>query len=831
MENIPNPQLELANNYVQYTGSNVFLTGKAGTGKTTFLHNIKKQSLKRMIVVAPTGVAAINAGGVTIHSFFQIGFGPQVPGSNSIRDDQPDSNKFASFRRFSKEKTDIIRSLDLLVIDEISMVRADLLDAIDEVLRRFKNRNKPFGGVQLLMIGDLQQLAPVVKDEEWEMLRPYYDTMYFFSSRALKQTRFVSVELKHIYRQSDQKFIDILNQIRENRLDDASLSELNKQYQPALAQEAGDGYITLTTHNHQAQQLNDTKLAKLTSEAFTFIALVQGEFPEYSYPTDFELTLKVGAQVMFVKNDSGIERMYYNGKIGKVVSVDSESVMVRCPGDDDDISVGQVQWENTKYSIDPTSGEITETVAGTFMQIPLKLAWAITIHKSQGLTFEKAIIDARAAFAHGQVYVALSRCKTLEGLVLSTPLVQSSIISDSTVLGFTQEVEKNPPTGEQLTRSKFEYQKDLLFEIFDFNTLQRRLNYCLKLMNEHSSSIHQGLRDIFTGINSLLKTDIADVASKFQVQMQHLLIAEPDAEQNASLQDRIRKGSEYFVAKLDAGIFQQIKGLSLDIDNKVVRKSVSEATDRLLEDTSHKLAALKACQSGFVVKNYLHARALAVLEKKQPKVAAKSADEKVSPSIAHPEVYKQLRSWRNNKAEELGVPIFMVLPQKALIELVTNLPSTSAALRDVKGFGAKKVKQFGVEILDIINSYRRLQGMEVPLHDTMMEDEPAPVKEPKIKTHQISYDLYKQGKTIAEIAFERNLSVTTIEGHLAQYVGLGELPIEQLVTADKIKLITEYLTSNEFINLTATKEALGEQVSYADIRMVLKHVEFLERGE
>jgi len=454
-----NPQLDLAFDFVQFTGQNLFLTGKAGTGKTTFLKNLKRESPKRMIVVAPTGVAAINAGGVTIHSFFQISFGPQIPRDPNkplISPGFSEGSSSEGVKRFSREKINIIRSLDLLVIDEISMVRADLLDAIDEVLRRYRNRYKPFGGIQLLMIGDLQQLAPIVKEEEWEILKPHYETSFFFSSRALKQSTFRGIELKHIFRQSDLRFIDLLNKVRNNRLDTETLMELNKRYMPGFNPGEKEGYITLTTHNYQSQQINISKLGMLESASFGFSAEVSGEFPEYSFPTDMELELKIGSQVMFVKNDPSPAKRFYNGKIGKITDMDEDQIEVICPGEVAVIRVERLIWKNTKYALNDATQEIEEEVIGTFSQFPLKLAWAITIHKSQGLTFEKAIIDARSSFAHGQVYVALSRCKTIEGLVLSSPIAIHSVKSDSTVAQFSEEVEQNQPGTAELEPSRKE---------------------------------------------------------------------------------------------------------------------------------------------------------------------------------------------------------------------------------------------------------------------------------------------------------------------------------------------------------------------------------------
>jgi len=456
-----NQELELALNFVEKTDRNIFLTGNAGTGKTTFLHKIKCESLKRLVVVAPTGVAAINAKGVTIHSFFQMPFGPIVPGV--------EQNNSTSFKhKFSKIKIDIIRSLDLLIIDEISMVRSDLLDGIDQVLRRYKNRNKVFGGVQVLMIGDLQQLSPVVKPNEWELLRRHYDTPYFFSSNAFQKSQAINIELKHIYRQDNEEFIAILNEVRNNNLSLKSATVLNNRFQPDFVPNKSEGYITLTTHNNRADAINELELNKLKPKRQCYTAEIKGKFNEHAYPTHENLELKVGAQVMFIKNDSSIEKRYYNGKIGTIISLDKDSVTVQCPEGGDEIETTPEIWENVSYTINQETKEISENIVGSFAQMPLRLAWAITIHKSQGLTFEKAIIDAEASFAHGQTYVALSRCKSLEGIVLKTQIKESSIINDNRVTTFTKNVADNLPNETDLNDSQKIYQLNLLEELFNY---------------------------------------------------------------------------------------------------------------------------------------------------------------------------------------------------------------------------------------------------------------------------------------------------------------------------------------------------------------------------
>lgn len=441
-----NPELELARRFVERTATSVFLTGKAGTGKTTFLRELRARSPKRMIVLAPTGVAAINAGGVTIHSFFQLAFAPYVP--ESERGIAPDRPREAV--RFSRQKIAIIKSIDLLVIDEISMVRADVLDAVSDVLRRFRDRRKPFGGVQLLLIGDVRQLAPVVRDEEWALLRTFYDSPFFFDSKALKQTDYVGIELQRVYRQSDGRFVELLNRVRDGRVDRNVLDELNRRYVPGFRPGDDEGYITLTSHNHTADAINERRLAELDAPSHTFEAEIEGAFPEYLYPTHPSLMLKKGAQVMFVKNDPSPEKRYYNGRIGTVTALDENRVEVLPRGESVPIAVEPAEWTNAKYVIDPDSKEISERIEGRFVQYPLRTAWAITIHKSQGLTFDRAVIDAAASFSHGQVYVALSRCRSLDGLVLSSPLDERCIVGDPTVQGFCERVSSERPDGTEL---------------------------------------------------------------------------------------------------------------------------------------------------------------------------------------------------------------------------------------------------------------------------------------------------------------------------------------------------------------------------------------------
>ncbi len=826
-QEIPNPQLKLAFDFVQQTNTNLFLTGKAGTGKTTFLRNLKLISPKRMIVLAPTGVAAINAGGVTIHSFFQMHFGPHIPGHSQQFDQKSGKDQqkiFDRSQRFSKEKINIIKSLDLLVIDEISMVRADLLDSIDEVLRRFRDRSKPFGGVQLLMIGDLQQLAPVAKDEEWDILRPYYDTIFFFGSRALQKTDFTTIELKHIYRQSDETFIALLNKVRDNKMDQQAIDALNQRYIPDFNPGNDEGYITLTTHNYQSQAINEAKLKQLKGHPHHFTAVVEGEFPEYSYPTDFELVLKAGAQVMFVKNDISREKLFYNGKIGKVIRIEDDTIFVKCEGDYEVIPVQQAEWQNNKYSINDETKEITETPVGSFMQYPLKLAWAITIHKSQGLTFERAIIDANAAFAHGQVYVALSRCKTMEGMVLSSRISQDCIKSDVSVKGFSAHAEMNQPGEKELVASRIAYQQTLLVELLDFGLIQRRLHYIQKLVKENSNVLLPAFFETFSTMSEKLASELIGIVNKFNPQIGQLLTGQPMIEGNEVLQERIKKACTYFADKTEEHIGHVLQNTDIETDNKEIRKSLREAIENLYQEAFIKTACFKACTEGFSVKTYLDARAKAAIEKIQLKKETKVPAYIPASGAIHASLLQEIKAWRAAKADEEDLPVYMVLPQKTLYELVEKLPVNLRQLKEINGFGKKKVLKYGDEILAMICTHLQTDKPLITAAELAV-DEPARKPKPeKGQTQRTSLEMFKQGKTIIEIAVQRSLTTSTIGGHLARFVVSGELDIHKLIPAEKLGLITSFFNTAESASLSDALSALGNQFSYWELRMVQEYL-------
>lgn len=807
-----NTQLQLASDFIRYTGQNVFLTGKAGTGKTTFLNTLREDTHKRLVVVAPTGVAAINAGGVTIHSFFQLSFAPQIGSELDQSKEQ----------RFNKEKINIIRSIDLLVIDEISMVRVDVLDAIDRTLRRFRWGNKPFGGVQVLMIGDLQQLTPVVKNEEWGLLRRVYDTPYFFSSKVLREAPMVTIELQEVFRQQDDRFISILNKVRDNCLDEPSREILNERYDPNFIPRDEEGYITLCTHNVRANGINEDKLRKLDTGKHTYRATVEGKFPEYSYPTASELDLKPGAQVMFIKNDPDPEKRFFNGKIGHVTRVEEELVAVQCPGDDEEIEVSPLTWENVKYSIDKENAEIKEEVEGSFCQIPLKLAWAITIHKSQGLTFEKAIIDAETSFAHGQVYVALSRCKSLEGMVLLSRITSQSIITDRTVDGFIKDVEGNQPGNNELEKAKQAYQREQLFELFRFNRQTYLIQSMNRVMTENEGSFSEIQLEDFKKFADCFKKDISEVANKFHGRINGYLRTNPGVDANEELLERVQKAAGYFHIHLE-NIFAEVKTLDMDIDNRKVKTQLKNYWKDLQQEFSVKCAMFLASKEGYRTDDVLHVRARALMKESTLRSGTGKAKEVVDlKNVPHPELQSILRNYRMEKSSELGIPPYRIFSQKTLAELVSYLPADSRSLGLINGMGPKKMSDYGMDILQMIDHYcqeNKVQRVEIPV-------ESKKEKKVRIHTRQISYDLYRDGKSITEIAELRGLTSGTVAGHLAHYLKSGEIDINELVEKEKLITILKYFEKAESMGFRDAKEALGEACTYEEIRFAYNHYQF-----
>ena len=598
-----NNELKTAWEFVEMTGRSVFLTGKAGTGKTTFLREVVENSSKRVVVVAPTGIAAINAGGVTIHSFFQLPLHPFIPGTKI-------ESKFA----FSKEKRSIIKTIDILVIDEISMVRSDLLDAVDSVLRRFRDRTKPFGGVQLLMIGDLQQLTPVVTDEEADLLRQYYPTPYFFGSRALAKIDYVTIELKEVYRQQDEDFIRILNDVRKGFPSMETINTLNSRYIPDFQSDQDEGYIRLVTHNNMANSYNEQQLEQIDEPLHCFDAQISGTFPEYSYPTDVRLELKTGAQVMFVKNDPSAEKRYYNGKIGHVAEILDDVILVQCPGEEEAVAVEQLEWENSRYIINEHTQEMETEVQGVFRQYPLRLAWAITIHKSQGLTFDKAVIDAASSFASGQVYVALSRCRTLDGMVLASPLRQNSVMTDIRVEDYIVNQERAAlESVSRLDSIKKEYFSQLLGDMFDFRNLAYQQKRMLDVCSDFPSGTVVGLAQKHNDILNVLNLNVVPVGQKWRKIISGKSYEELLSEE---FMNRIKTGCEYFLNELD-GAYGDFLDKMKDIkaENKELLKRYGNIwSDLDLELNTQKLILKFMSSENFSTECFLRARQKAVYE-------------------------------------------------------------------------------------------------------------------------------------------------------------------------------------------------------------------------
>ena len=797
-----NPELELALQFIDKTDRNLFITGKAGTGKTTFLHQIKNESLKRMVIVAPTGVAAINAKGVTIHSFCQMPFGPILP--NQI------ANTSNQQRKFSKTKIDIIKSLGLVVIDEISMVRADLLDGIDQVMRRYKNREKVFGGAQVLMIGDLQQLAPVVKPNEWSLLKQHYNTIYFFSSKAYQEANVISIELKHIYRQKNEDFITVLNEIRNDNLSIKSAEILNNRYNPNFSPSKDDGYITLTTHNNRANLINNSELNKLKNKSCFFKAEISGKFNENAFPNSEILELKLGAQVMFIKNDSSIEKRFFNGKIGVITDISRETVTVQCANEIDKIITEKEIWDNINYSINEETKEIKEDLVGSFSQIPLRLAWAITIHKSQGLTFEKAIIDAEASFAHGQTYVALSRCTSLEGLVLKTPITSSAIINDSTVSVFNQDVEKNHPDEKILNDSEKKFQLNLIIELLDYQSFLYPITRLIDVFYKNKTSIKgdvinhlQTIKD--DGIVALMK-----VSAGFKNQL--LTISENNVlpEDSSIVKERFIKAIDYFLIQTKNNIKKPLDSISFSSDNKAVKKDFNKQFESLNEKLEEKLFLLQKMTDGFRVNEYLKVRAKAVLQK------IEVTKKKKTPSKRDPILAIKLRELRDVISKLEKIPHFQIFTQETLYALCDALPRNEKDLLKITGMGKIRVTKYGKEIIDAIESYCTENGI-----NKFNEQK----KENKKSTKQISFELFKSGLSIKEIGKERSLTFGTVESHLASYIPSGDLDVLELIPVKKYKKILRSIEETKFKNLTELKEKVDKSFSFMELRMVLMSME------
>ncbi len=729
-----NTLFKLAADFVNNTTRHIFLTGKAGTGKTTFLKYIKEHTRKNTVVVAPTGVAAINAGGVTMHSFFQLPFGPFIPGNSRgfSHDANNVSDKNSLFKniRFNADKRELLEQLELLIIDEISMVRADMLDAMDAILRHFRKKTQlPFGGVQVLYIGDMYQLPPVVSDNEWEILQPWYESPFFFSSQAVVAAPPLYIELKKIYRQNEALFIEVLNRVRNNQVREEDFLLLNNRYLPNFAPPAEDKYITLSTHNKRADAINTSELEKLPGKMLVFTGSVNGDFSDKALPTEMSLQLKEGAQVMFIKNDSGTDRKYFNGKLATIKKINQEEIIVISNTDQEELKVEKETWRNVRYSFDKASDRIKEEELGSFTQYPIKLAWAITIHKSQGLTFDKAIIDAGASFAAGQVYVALSRCSSIQGMVLLSRLHASAIATDARVIAFAQKEAAADELYQVLQQEQQHFWAFQLLKSFDW----QRVNNIILLLQEAApkNKLSNSKTALLLAQALLNKTrEQALVAEKFQQQLQLLLPAAQQTGDMTILADRVNKAIAYFA------------------------KSIG---DDLLKPLREHITSLQ-----YISKAKKYALQVAGIET----MLSQHLQKLVNTSYGDILLCKEPASYAQYYSK---------------IAVATTDPVTGKG-KPVKGSSQAE-----------------------------------------------TFALFRNGKTITEIASLRELAESTVYGHLSGFVKTGELNVLELLTEEKLHIILPVVKELGGDAVSPVKEILGDQFSFTDIRIVLNHWYWLQQ--
>ncbi|GGI24509.1 AAA family ATPase [Pedobacter mendelii] len=682
---------QLILDFLKSTNQSIFLTGKAGTGKTTLLRHIRETTEKNYAVVAPTAVAAINAGGVTLHSFFQIPFGPIIP------------NHLGEPIKYSSEKIKLLKCLELLIIDEISMVRADIVDFIDAALKGVKSSQLPFGGVQVLMIGDLFQLSPIAHDA-WHILKAYYNSPYFFDSLAISSNPLTTFQLDKVYRQSDPKFLDILNGIRENNLSDDLLLELNKRNEVNLAEIKKDEYITLTTHNNLVTQINQEYLQKLEGELHQFGAKITGDFPKDAYPVDNILELKVGARVMFLKNDSSGKKLYYNGKAAVITEIKSDGIKVKFNDEHTGLAVEREEWQNIKYNLNPSDNKITEVNTGSFSQYPFKLAWAITVHKSQGLTFDKAIVDVSSSFTHGQAYVALSRCRSLEGLILKSPITADNVITDQRVIRFTNDAVVSKPDAAALANASRNYEWTLILDLLDFTTIHKNW-LTLKKSSFGNNPGNTAFQEIVHKITKVLEEEIIGVAGKFVKKEFNGLSKNKSVKDEVEFIDRLRKASKYFIPKVETVLNEADKfnELNIYIDEKS-EKILNRISD-LINDLSLKLSLLKLSWEKFNINEYIKAYHKAgskyepVQTGRKPKVVIEPKE------ISNIQLFNELLRIRKIISEKRNVPEHNVLSEQAILLIATKLPKTTDQLAAIKGVGIGNAVEIGSEILKSVNGY------------------------------------------------------------------------------------------------------------------------------
>lgn len=807
-----NEVFDLAYRFVTETNENIFLTGKAGTGKTTFLKYLKDNSTKNIVVAAPTGVAAINAAGVTLHSLFQLPFHPFLPTKNN-------KEELLAKIRHNKQRQQLLRKMELLVIDEISMVRCDVMDAIDTILRSARrNYHLPFGGVQLLFIGDLHQLPPVAQNHEWNILNEYYRSPFFFDSLAIKEQLPLLIELDKIYRQKEDSFVRLLNKVRNNHMDADDFEDLHLRYDPNFRPDRDDKYITLTSHNRQADQINEQELYKLSGRNFIYKAVVEDDFPESMYPVESELGLKEGAQVMFLKNDL-IQKRYYNGKIGVVKELTKDKIVVDCDGTE--IEVGKEIWENSRYALNRADGKLEQETLGTFTQYPLRLAWAITIHKSQGLTFEKVMIDAGAAFSSGQVYVALSRCTSLDGIVLLSKIAPSAIHSNENVIKGQQSLSYKGSLPERFAGARQLFTLQLLEDIFSFNDVVNAIDQLGFQIQQHADKLNAESKAWVDNFMQHILSD-KEVGLKFIGHISFLMKEEAVIEKNAGLQKRVSDAANHFIPKFET-YSRELKAHPVNTEHKEAANPINEKLNEFALALYNSAFYLQYCRQPFSVTGFLQHKLKYVLPRFNISCYA-SETKAVSTGISNPELFETLKRWRNLVCSETGEAIYMVANQASLQEISTYLPLTKKELMQIGGFGRAKAEKYGDEILEAVQSYCDRNGLGSNMHlkaANPKKERKARPAESKPDTRAVSFEMYRAGKDIAAIAKERNFAFTTIEAHLSFYVGTGEISIDEMVSKEKQKLINESVAKYGAQSLKTLADSLPANISYGEIKMVL----------
>ncbi len=686
---------EFAKDIILNTDTTLFVTGRAGTGKTTLLRYVAKSSQKNTVVVAPTGIAAINAGGVTIHSFFKLPFAPFIPSVIEAK-------KLIAGQKMRAEFRSVIRSVDMIIIDEVSMLRADILDAIDVVLRHYRNSKFPFGGVQMVFFGDMYQLPPVCVNDEWFILKDYYSTPYFFSAKVFEKQEIVCLELDKIFRQRDADFVEILNQVRNNNISKENFNRLNDRYNPDFDLENNQDFVVLTTHNAVSDDINESRLIDIDSKTFIFDAAIKGDFPEYLYPVEQQIVLKKGARVMFTANDHiNPERLYYNGKMGTVVELEDNNVYVTCDGEDDPIQVNYETWENNTFSYNRKENSVDVKTIGTFTQLPLRLAWAITIHKSQGLTFQKVAIDAANSFTSGQVYVALSRCTSLDGIVLLSPINSNSIMVDSRIQRFSKNNFNEDLLPDFVNRKKRDTLCNMLIKLFSFNLLEVAVLDLKGYVTEFRADFSDYTPEMVENILSIVQ-DLSDVGNRFAVQLRKII----NANDFSLLNSRVNDAKKYFLQRLET------LEKSMDITNVSTKKKerankFSKFLNEVNKNLQETLFFLKNLDDNISVEQFYMLRHEFVVEKVNYNIyeeEKEDANEQTVDSELIAVIYSKLMAWRNDLAKELDIPSYLIFKKDTIMEMAQKMPDTKDKLLKINGVGKVKAGKYGQECIDIIKS-------------------------------------------------------------------------------------------------------------------------------